>query len=200
MITFPTSIIPQYDYSMSVEFQNLVSGFETGKEQRRRIWRFPKRTIQLTFNAVQTSVSNALYDFFRARVGNFSPFWFIEPNAEPYNTTNNAHYDQFVGIGNSVNTAFDLPAYASTAWTIYRNGTALSSVTQYTISTGAGDAGSDQLRITTSAPAAGDIITADYQGRLMIPMRFAEGSLTRTQFEASLFSYGINLIEVKLSS
>jgi len=201
-VNFPvTVVVPNYPLDYQTEFKTLVSVFDGGQEQRRRQWRFPKRSVALSYSALTISQVTTLWQFYQDRTGSLGSFNFFEPDASPYNTTNNNHRDQYVarGTGSTAST-YTLPGIAlSTAnTTILKNGTALSS--GYTIGSGTGDGGADLLTFTSNAPASTDVITADFTGRLRFTGRFAEDSLSRSQFEVQLFNQGIKIIEEKRSS
>ncbi len=199
-VTFPSTPIPNYPYDYRREQKTLITTFDSGKEQRRRQWRFPKRTISLAYRGLTLSQVSTFWNFYQARTGSLASFNFFEPDVEPYNTTVNQHNDEYVARGDGVTTSFDLPCVAvSTAdITVLINGSSQSS--GFTITSTGGADNEDLLAFTSNTPASTDIITCDFQGRLKMTMRFADDNISRLQFEADLFNHGIELIEEKRSS
>ena len=201
-VSYPvTQVVPNYPLNYGIEHKTVISVFDGGQEARRRQWRFPKRTVGLSYSALTMSQLSTLWLFYQDRTGALGSFNFFEPDASPYNTTDNAHRDQYVARGSgSTATTYTFPGIAnSTAdTTVLRNGSALSS--GYTLGAGTGDGGADLLTFTSNAPTSTDVITADFKGRLRFTGRFADDNLSRSQFEVQLFTQGIQIVEEKRSS
>lgn len=76
-----------YDYNRAweegIEYTTLITQMESGKEQRRSKGE-PRRTFRLTFEKSNTSSDDAqdIWDFYKARLGRFEPFYFPWVDAE----------------------------------------------------------------------------------------------------------------------
>ena len=199
-VTFPTTPIPNYPYDFKREQKTLITVFDSGQEQRRRQWRFPKRSITLRYSGLNLTQNIIFWNFYQARTGTLASFNFFEPDIDPYNTTANQHNDEYVARGDGVTTAFNLPCVAvSTAdIVILINGSSQS--TGFALTSTGGSDNEDLLTFTSNTPASTDIITCDFQGRLKMTMRFTDDSISRLQFDTDLFNSGIELIEEKRSS
>jgi hypothetical protein len=201
-VNFPvTVVIPQIPLDNSVQFKTLISVMDSGKEQRRRRWRFPVRSVSLTYNALTMAQISTLWDFYLDRTGSLGAFNFFEPDVSPYNTTLNSHRDLYVGRGSAdTATTYTFPgiALATANTTILVNGT--TQTTGYTIGAGTGDGGADLVTFTSNSPPTTHIITAQFTGRLRFNARFADDNMSRLQFEASLFKFGLKIIEDKRTS
>lgn len=199
-VTYPSTPIPNYPYDYRREQKTLISETDFGKEQRRRQWRFPRRTVSLRYTGLTLTQSLSFWNFYQGRVGSLGSFNFFEPDEEPYNTTVNQHNDEYVARGDGVTTAFNLPCLlpSTVNITILLNGSAIS--TGYSILNSSGIDLENVLLFTSNTPASTDIITCNFQGRLKMTMRFADDNIYRSQFEADLFSNGLELIEEKRAS
>lgn len=67
-----------------IQFNNLITEFESGREQRRAKG-VPRRTWKLTFKKDQAD-ADAIWNFYVARKGTFEPFSWISPiDGKTYN-------------------------------------------------------------------------------------------------------------------
>jgi len=79
MSLFPTTPVPSYPIEIGQEFKTAVSDFQSGKEARRQIWTFPKRTINLKFDVLTQANTDTLWNFYFQRKGAFIAFWYFWP-------------------------------------------------------------------------------------------------------------------------
>lgn len=189
MAKYPTVPIPQFSQSVEVQYRTIISAFDGGNEQRRAKWTAPQYDVTLAYNALPTSHADTLWNFYRARRGAYEAFNFYLGEAEGQTYSWSSEY---VATSPGGTTSFTMPCKNSTGWTICINGSALTTA-QYAVDTTAGVDDADVLRITTSAPSSGAVITASFTGYPRIRCRFAEDSLSREQFDARLFRMGLKL-------
>lgn len=187
METFPTSILSSYPLPLETEFKTLVTDFESGKEQRRKRWAFPKRSVGLRFDSLSPDGFKTLWEFYQARSGAYEAFNYIHPIADYW-------YGEKLGVGNGSQTTFDLPGVetAETSVVVYKDGVS----SAFTWVSGGGEAGSDRVTMST-VPAPGAVLTADFYGRLRIVARFAQDKLGKELFEYLLYRSEIRLAEVR---
>lgn len=188
MAVFPNTPEPEYPEVTTPQYRTLVTDFQSGKEQRRQLWSFPKRSFALKYGALDQSESDIVYNFFNARKGRFETYTFFFPFVE-------SHVGEYVGVGNGSTTVFDLPSKNtdSGTLTVYEAGT--TSSPQPTFSSGTGTDGRDQITFS-SAPATGDYITADFDGQLGLKMRFNADVMPKELFSFKLYNHEIELFEV----
>jgi len=187
MELFPTSVVADVPVKVSSQWKTLVSDFETGKEQRRRRWAFPRRSVTLSYVNVSLSEMDLLWKFYNARKGDFDPFHFVVPYKDYW-------YAEYLAHGDGTNRYCDLCSLETTkaSVVVYVNGV-LSSFTFYS---GGGQNGSDRVRLAV-APAAGSVVTADFYGKLRLTSRFAEAELSKEVFTGLLFKTGLQILQVK---
>lgn len=82
-------------YKDGIEFNTLVTEFESGKEQRRAKG-LPRRIFTLEFEKSTTTSSEAqaIWDFFVARKGKFEPFLWDYTNADGVTEELTVRFDQ----------------------------------------------------------------------------------------------------------
>lgn len=194
MISYPTSPIPSYPLNISSEYKNLVSQFETGTEQRRQQWRFPRRTVAVKYDLLTASDVQTLWAFYQGRRGILLPFWFFDTYTVNDDGSAVAHTDEYVGRGDASTLTFDLPGSSTSSRTVYVDSVA----TGVTYSSGTGDGGADQCTFAV-APALGALITADFTGHLRLRVRYMQDKLSRELFEVLLYRCGSELTEVKFA-
>lgn len=185
MLVFPTTVNPFYPYKVEGEFKTYATDFESGKEQRRQVWTFSKRTISLQYGTLKQSEMDELWNFYLARRGAFDSFWFFSP------VSVNAQ-GEYVGRGDASTIIFELPSKNtdSDSLVVYVGGTQ----TAVTFLSGGGDAGVDRIQFS-GPPANGNIITANFTGQQRHKARFKEDKMSKEMFSAALYSTGIDLRE-----
>ena len=183
MAQYPTVPKPQMPYELTSVFKTLISGFDSGKEQRREKQTYAKYDVSLTYNALSSANLNLLWNFYMARHGDAEAFYF-------YTLETDAWANLFIGTGDASTFIFDLPGKSTSSQTIYYNGTALGS--GYAILTGGGTESSDRVQFT-AAPDENVIITCDLTGYMRIRCRFEDPKMSKKNFMGSLYQTGIKL-------
>jgi hypothetical protein len=115
MAQFPSaSTIPYKNpEAVNIQFKTLVSAFdEEGAEVRKQKWVHPKRNISLTYEALTKANGKILWDFYLARKGAFEAFSF-------FLGLSNTYTGEYVGTGDGVTVAFNLPAKDSASYALY---------------------------------------------------------------------------------
>jgi uncharacterized protein (TIGR02217 family) len=182
MAIYPESPYPTFPYVIEPEWRTIVTEFDSGEEQRRKKWTYSHYNIRLSYYGLLSSAVGNLYEFYQARQGAYEAFSFFDPLGA------STHKGLYVGTGDGATTAFDLPGRQIASRTVYRNGTTIAT----TVSTAAGTDGVDSLRFSTP-PTSTQVLTCDIVGTLRVRCRFAEDRLSKSYFEQSLFSAGIEL-------
>ncbi|RLA87311.1 MAG: hypothetical protein DRG40_00685 [Deltaproteobacteria bacterium] len=187
MEVFPQNIIYPYPIEVEEIWKTLITDFESGKEQRRRRWAFPKRKVRIKFSPLQETEARTLWEFYHARQGAFEAFWFVWPYADRWT-------DEYVGTGDGSTTTWDLPSVDTDPDTVqvYVDGLSVS----FTFLEGGGQAGADRVQLAV-APEEGEVVTADFEGKLRIKARFAADNLTKELFKYAAWTIGVEILEVK---
>lgn len=182
MASFP-SVTVTNEIDVKPEFKTLISTFETGNEQRRNKWQFPKFNILVNFNYIIKSDVDLIYNFYMLMKGSYTAFYFFLP----YSQTITGLY---VGVGDGTTTDFDLPGKSTSSRSIYING--VEEETGFHFHAATGDGGADVINFDT-APGAGDVITCDFTGYQRIRCRFKEDTLTRKSYNSNVYSVSFEL-------
>lgn len=194
MATFPEDPKPIYPLIVTPEWKTFIAQIGTGKEQRRQKSLFPIYDVTVQYYAPSTAGAKTLWEFYMARKGAFEAFY-IYDLALLANVAFN-HVDQYCGTGDGETDIFDIPGRSTSSQTIFVNGNAKSTPSEYSILTGGGESNSDRVDFVT-APSEGDIITCDFTGFLRIRARFKYDKLPRELFVRNMFKYGIELKGLK---
>ena len=180
---YPTTPAPQYPYEIKPVWNNIISQFDSGKEQRRQKNLYAKYDVTLNYNVLTLQNEQTLWNFYAARRGTYEAFMFYTPDAAEWNGC-------YIGIGDGTTVAFDIPGKSTNSHDIYSNGIEVADA-DYAISYGGGDCLSDIVTFDT-APSENAILTCDFTGYLRIRCRFAE-EMTRTSFTYALYKTGVKL-------
>lgn len=99
---YPATPKPAYSLILDSQFRTLVSDFESGLEQRRIVWRFPKRVVSLgyKFQDFSSTGRDAIYEFFHNRRGMGETFWYFDFGSGKTSKKRKI-IDEFVGYGSS---------------------------------------------------------------------------------------------------
>jgi hypothetical protein len=180
---YPTSPVPTWPYDIKSAWKNIISDFDSGKEQRRQKNLYAKYDVSLTYPPLSLANIQILWNFYQARRGTFEAFYFYTLEEAQWNNC-------FVGVGDGVTTTFDIPGKSTASLVIYSGGSIVAEAL-YSVGTGAGDVSSDNIVFVT-APGANSLITSDFYGYMRIRCRFAE-ELSRQNFTAVLYRTGVKL-------
>lgn len=184
MAAYPDiSTVPQHEpYEEEIQFKTLISRFDDlGEEQRKQKWLYPKRMLNVKHKYVTQAQGRTIWEFYKARGGSYEAFNFFVVGTQAYT-------NEYVGTGDGVTTAFNLPCKDISTRTVYVNGSSVAA----TIATGAGADGADLIRFGT-APTNAERITISFTGRLKVHCRFAEDKLSFEQLYERMVSAGIKL-------
>jgi len=189
MEIFPQNIFVSGTLPKKTMFKTLITAFETGKEQRRKKWAFPRREFGLNYKRVVRGSFKDIWKFYHERSGAYEAFWLIDPSFDYW-------YGEFLGYGNGTQTYFDLKSVSTDQETltvsVYVDGVS----SAFTFVSGSGQGGCDRV-IMGVAPETGTIVTADFYGKLRIPARFLQDELTRELAEYLFYNSQIPVIEDK---
>jgi len=166
----------------------LVTDFESGSEQRRKVWSFPKRRVQLAFNVITQSDLRQIWQFFSDRNGSYEEFDFYIPYQEYW-------YNEYLGTGPG--DVFDLKSKNTdvATVTVYNDGAEVG----YSFLEGGGQYGSDRIDLTVAA-TDGEVISADFYGQMKLTSRFEQDQLGFEIFTWLLYNNQINIVEAKEGS
>lgn len=196
MEIFPSIPIPSYSYILDSQFRTLVSDFESGTEQRRIMWRFPKRTVALNYKTQGFSSTgrDALYEFFQNRRGPGESFWYFDFQKRKI-------VDEFVGYGDGTTDIFNLHSKTTdndATLKVYVAGVEKTKITHYNFISGGGEGGADRIQFTAgNIPTAGQLITSDFNGYLRIKGRFKDDKLSEELFTINLENIQVTIFEIK---
>lgn len=169
-------------YTLIPRWKTIIAAMDSGVEQRRQKWTFPKYDIKLSFAVLSASEIQAIWNFFVARHGSFEAFYFYTYDALAWTGC-------YIGVGDGATQTFDIPGKGTSAQTIYVDG---ASTVAVTILTGGGAESSDRVTFTI-APAAGAILSCDFTGYMRIRCRFKEDTIDRSHLQHTLYTTGIEL-------
>mgnify|MGYP002682239952 CR=1 FL=1 len=175
-VPIPSSVIIEPIWKVN------TTAFDSGKEQRHLKTNYPKYDVSLTYDVLNTTNMQILWNFYQARKGSYDTFCF-------YALESAAWTGGYIGVGDGYTTTFNIPGKSMSGLVVYVNNV---SMEDYTINVGVGDGGADQI-VFDAAPAANALLTCDFTGLLRIYCRF-EGNIKRT----SMGGYGLFSASVKL--
>lgn len=189
MEIFPdTSLVtPDFGIKTSEMWRTLITDFESGKEQRKKKWAFPKRKVNIPYNLIHESEIENVWDFYHDRSGAYEAFWFYFIKSRKWK-------GEYIGKGDDSTVTFDLPSKSTdeSSLTVYVDGTP----TSVTFLSGGGQASSDRIQFSV-APAANALITATFKGILRLKARFAEDNLDDELFKYMIYNFGLTILETK---
>ncbi len=184
MAEFPASPAPNDPVAITPVWKTNVTGVDSGKEQRRQKWTFPKYDVSLLYDLISPqSNMQLLWDFYMARKGAAEAFHF-------YFRRLGTHKAQYVGHGDGVTTIFDLPGKSTSSQAIYFDEVVQGSGFSYL--TGGGSSSSDRVEFA-AAPPDGTVISCDFVGFLRNRCRFEEDRMTEERFYVTCYRTGLRL-------
>jgi len=184
MAQFPETPAPVDPVIIEQEWRTLVTSLDSGDEQRKQKWSFPKWNVELRYELLTPqSQMQTLWNFYTARKGAYEAFHFYVRHPATYQ-------GEFVGYGDGVYTTFDIPGKSTAAHTFYWDGASQSG--NWDVLTGGGDSDSDRVQFS-SAPPSGTLITCDFVGYLRIRCRFADDKMREERFYLSCYNTGLRL-------
>lgn len=182
MAQYPVTPFPQLPYILEPQWNTIISRADAGNEQRKQKATYARYNVTLTYNALTQTNIDLLYAFYMARKGSYEAFHFY--TLDSYTWT-----DLWVGLGDGIETTFDIPGQSTSSQIMYLNG--LSTI-EFSAVSGGGDSDSDRV-IFNVAPAAGTIITCTFTGYMRIRCRFDSDNMSREAFMGALYKTGLKL-------
>jgi uncharacterized protein (TIGR02217 family) len=190
MSTFPEDPKPIYPLVITPRFNTVVSGMDSGSEERTAKWLFPKYDTTVKYHGLSASDVQILWNFYLSRKGAYEAFYIYD--LALLASIAKSHVGQYVATGDGATDTFDIPGRSTSSHTVYIDNVEQTVTSDYSISYGGGASGSDQV-VFVSAPAEGEVVTVDFTGYLRIRCRFAQDNLSFDLFQTVLFSTGIEL-------
>ena len=189
---FPDDPRPVYVYSGDQEFDTGIVSFRGGPEQRRTMQKYPRYNYTLLYGLMSHADFQTFWNFYRTHYGAGESFFYWDQKSRFFETS---YLEQFIAYGDGVLDTFDIPGKlgVSDSITVYLESTELVRDTDYSVLTGSGAGGADQIQILTGPVVTGGLLTCDFAGRLRVRVRFAEDEMSYSWFAASLFEYGLEL-------
>jgi hypothetical protein len=175
---------------VTLQFQTLKSTkFNTTSDpQRVAKQEFPTRLIEFGYKSITPAEIETIYQFYIDMQGGYDDFTFFFPTSWDVRSYEN----EYVGIGDGSTLVFNMPCKSATTYKIYIDETE-SGAGEYTYDLLGGTVGEDQIEFAT-APADGEVITADFTAHLKVRCYFAEDELNYDVFSDFIInSTGIKL-------
>lgn len=203
MAAYPTS--PKFNYSFGLDetFKSLISEFDGMNEQRRRLTRFPKRSVSLIYKNKLKSERDTIHDWYSTYHGAYGDssgnlFYFFDQTLRHWK-------DLYVGRGTGAALTLDLPSKTTTndaTLVIYEADVVQTAGDDYNFVSGGGTEGADRITwIAGHYPAAGALITVDLNGYFRMKARFAEDGWSEQidtfSGSSALFNFQVKLQEVQ---
>ncbi len=164
--------------------KTLISRFEDlGDEKRKQKKLYPTRNVALSYKNLSRVNGRVIWQFFMDRGGSYEAFNFFLNYSDAYE-------GEYISTGNASETTYNLPSKSSSLRTIYLDGVAQETPTDYTITDGAGEDGADRL-VFVAAPARGVRITYDFTGKLKIRCRFIDDVFSFEQLYNRILNTGV---------
>jgi len=190
MATFPETPVPFYPLTVGQRWKTIVTGMDSGYEERTAKWLFPKYDVTVKYGAISATNAQILWNFYLARKGSYEAFYIYDLSLLKLITK--SHVDQYIGTGDGTTEVFDIPGRSTSSQSIYLDSVEQTLTTNYVILTGGGTSSSDRVDFVTP-PVTGTIITCDFSGYLRMRVRFAEDQMSQDLFFASLYSSGLSM-------
>ncbi len=185
MSTEVLTFTPAFGLKEDIEYSTLIFESDSGKEKRRSKRSQAIRTLDCFLESESEEAIDLIWNFFKARKGRYDTFWVKFP-------TNYKVENEAVGIGNDIDTVFNLDLFPidTASIKVYLNGLQVTS--GFTITN---DLTNEIAKIEFAAPpTAGVAITADYE--YYVQARFEEDKLSRELVSVKLYNSSIKLKEV----
>jgi hypothetical protein len=165
-MAFPVTPSPVEGFEIERHYNVLVSEFDSGCEQRRRLLRFPKRKIHLEYNNISRTDRDTLSNYWQTMNGSYTDF-------HVFDWTSRAWHDEYVTTCTGTSTGpYDLHGKTISTGTlvIWYNGSTTHTIEFYSSS---GTDGAACINLTTGT-TAGALVTSYFDGKLRIRARFGK--------------------------
>lgn len=192
MANFP-DIAPSEGYTPALgSFTFIADGYPSGVQLARAGRLYQLYACSLKYDNIAYASISALWNFHQQMRGRLLPFTFTDWagwDGSPVGIAWPRLY-AFTGTGSNASTAartFDVPMKSSTNYTLYRGGAAFTSPAPYTLLSGTGTDGRDQIVFDAGEQGAnGDLHEWAATGRAAFNVRF-----TSDQFPTPFLSNGV---------
>lgn len=182
---FPDTPVPVYPFDLEMEFKTLISPYDSGDEQRRSKWQFPKYNFNLTFDNLSLSDVRTLWEFYQTCKGAYDTVYYFLPWTDAY-------MGLYMGTGTGAVGTYDFPGKSTSGHRVYLDGVLQVQGVNYWVLTGGGQGNADRAIFQAYVPA-GVVVTADMAGFLRVKCRFKNDKLSKRLFEVLLFTVGIEM-------
>jgi uncharacterized protein (TIGR02217 family) len=184
MSTEVLTFTPAFGLKEDIEYSTLIFESDSGKEKRRSKRSQAIRTLDCFLESESEEAIDLIWNFFKARKGRYDTFWVKFP-------TNYKVENEAVGIGNDIDTVFNLDLFPidTASIKVYLNG--LQVRPDYYNERPDERNREDRVRRSSDAGVA---ITADYE--YYVQARFEEDKLSRELVSVKLYNSSIKLKEV----
>ena len=189
MSTYPETPKPAYPLIITPRFRTIVSGMDSGVEERTSKWLFAKYDVTVQYKALTATNAQTIWNFYIARKGSAEAFYIYDLSLLASITK--VHEDQYIATADGTTLIYDIPGRSTSSQVIYSDGIVVSA-SLYSILTAGGVSSSDRVSFT-AAPAEGAVITCDFAGYLRIRARFKDDMLSYELFTTNLFNLGAEL-------
>lgn len=181
-------------YEEEIQYLTIISESESGKEQRFQKWLRPRRTFRIKLEARQATETDQIWRFYTRHKGPYDTFLFQNPNENPVTAERFGSGDGVKSVfylGTSVDMSTGDLILTPASLTVQRSTGGTGDFLSFSAYTA--DEPIGQLTTNVSLPS-GDVLRANYNFRYRV--RFKENMLSREIFAASLWRFGLELIEV----
>jgi len=185
---------PSLDFLYGLRYETrgktYVSGLESGRVLRRKVWSDPFYTISGEHNLTPANLAT-LENFYRETAeGMLVDFCLTDPLSRAWT-------DVYVSTGDGATTVFNLPFKNSSSYTLYKAGAAQTGGgTHYTFGDGTGTDGRDRVTFV-AAPTAGQRISFDATGNRAWAVIFSSDDFAWTRPQYNRDVVRVSFLEVR---
>lgn len=174
MANFPETVKPMIPYRWQETNPTVWATMYPNGTRRARLGGY--RTFYsctLRYAPKALSAFNDILDFVKARRGTYESFTFTDFHGWDASPVGAPVRRRYVGIATGGAQTLDLPLKSSSSVSIYEGDTLKTLTTDYTLSSGTGTDGRDQVVLVNGQFTAGGLVTVTAVGRLCINAVFA---------------------------
>jgi hypothetical protein len=196
MANFP-NIAPSESYTPALEnFTFIADGYPSGVQLARAGRLYQVYACSMRYDNISYTSLQTLWDFHRSMRGRLTTFTFTDWAGWDATPTGIAWPKLYIGTTDGVTTGFDVPMKSSSSYTLYRAGSALTPVTDYSFGSGTGVDGRDKITLV-SAGASGDLLEWVATGRAAFNVRFGSDKFPMTFMSNGVASCALDVIEAR---
>jgi hypothetical protein len=200
---YPTTPVPKIPYATSDAFLTITSGvFESGASSRRPARSYPLFSAKLQYEVALWPSFAGIYAFFVQQQGMYLPFTFKDFNGYDVGGIAWPALYAYTATATTSNQVFDVPMFASVAFTLYDNGAAVTqdlvnnppTAGKFYFLSGTGTDGRDQVKMNVTP---GHVYTWQATGLRAVNAIFDVDVMSYQSLMALLTSTGIGITEVR---